>query len=98
MLATIPNYMSAQQRYSVTTTSEEGVDVVQLEDKDSHTSVSIAPSIGNIAFKMLVNGKNVLWFPFKTVGEFKAKPRICGIPLLAPWADRLDETAFYANG
>jgi aldose 1-epimerase len=47
---------------------------------------------------MLVNGKNVLWFPFKTVGEFKAKPRICGIPLLAPWADRLDETAFYANG
>ena len=30
--------------------------------------------------------------------EFKAKPRLSGIPFLAPWANRLDEQAFYANG
>jgi aldose 1-epimerase len=47
---------------------------------------------------MLVNGKNALYFPYNSVGEFQQKPRLCGIPLLAPWADRLDEMGFYANG
>src|SRR5262245_24818581 len=47
---------------------------------------------------MKVNGHNVLRFPFPSVAAFKAKPQMCGIPLLAPWADRLDEPAFYANG
>jgi aldose 1-epimerase len=45
-----------------------------------------------------VNGTNVLRFPFDSVGAFRAKPQMAGIPLLAPWADRLDEAAFYANG
>lgn len=76
----------------------DGVEVIRLEDAAHRTSVSIAPSIGNIAFELLVNGHNVLWFPYSSVGAFRDKPRICGIPLLAPWADRLDENAFYANG
>jgi aldose 1-epimerase len=41
----------------------------------------------------------VLRFPFKSIDEFKVKPAgLHGIPLLAPWANRLDEQAFYANG
>jgi aldose 1-epimerase len=28
----------------------------------------------------------------------KAKPNLCGVPFLAPWANRLDQPAFYANG
>jgi aldose 1-epimerase len=47
---------------------------------------------------MKVKGKNVFRFPFASVAEFKAKPALCGNPLLAPWANRLDENAFYANG
>jgi aldose 1-epimerase len=35
---------------------------------------------------------------FATVDEFRARPGLNGIPLLAPFANRLDEQAFYANG
>ena len=73
-------------------------DVVQLEDARSRTAVSIALAVGNIAFEMKVNGANALWWPYASVEEFKAKPVLSGIPFLGPWANRLDEQAFYANG
>jgi aldose 1-epimerase len=73
-------------------------DVVQLQDTHSDTSVSIVPSVGNIAVEFTVKGRNVLRWPYSSVAEFKARPAMSGIPLLAPWANRLDEQAFYANG
>jgi aldose 1-epimerase len=73
-------------------------DVVQLEDGQSQTIVSIMPSVGNIAFEMKVKGQNVLRWPFASVDEFKARPVMSGIPFVGPWANRLDEQAFYANG
>ena len=56
------------------------------------------PSVGNIAFKMSVKGHDILRWPFASVAEFKAKPAMQGIPFMGPWANRLDEQAFYANG
>ena len=73
-------------------------DVIQLQDIKSRTAVSIVLSVGNIAFDMKVNGANVLWWPYASVEEFKARPGLSGIPFLGPWANRLDEQAFYANG
>jgi aldose 1-epimerase len=73
-------------------------DVVQLVDAKSQTSVSIATAVGNIAFELKVKGQNVLRWPYTSVDEFKAKPTMSGVPFLAPFANRLDETAFYANG
>jgi aldose 1-epimerase len=73
-------------------------DVVRLEDAAAGTIVSIVPSVGNIAFEMKVNGRNVLRWPYESVDAFKAQPRLSGIPFLGPWANRLDEQAFYANG
>lgn len=73
-------------------------DVVRLEDSKSHTIVSIVPSVGNIAFEMTVNGHSVLRWPFASLDEFKARPAMSGIPFVGPWANRLDEQAFYANG
>jgi aldose 1-epimerase len=74
-------------------------DVVQLEDKKNQILVSIIPSVGMMAYEMKVKGQDVLRFPFKSIDEFKARPTgLHGIPLLAPWANRLDEQAFYANG
>ena len=90
--------MPAAAQYSAQRTTSDGIEVIRLGDLKNHTTVSIAPSIGNIAFEMKVNGKNVFWFPFSSVGEFKKKPVLCGNPLLAPWANRLDENGFYANG
>jgi aldose 1-epimerase len=72
--------------------------VVQLEDTRARTVVSIAPSIGNVTFAMTVKGQDILHFPYASVAEFRSRPGLAGIPLLAPWANRLDEQAFYANG
>ncbi|MDQ6700580.1 MAG: aldose 1-epimerase [Acidobacteriota bacterium] len=84
--------------YSAQKTSVDGVDVVRLTDAARKVQVSIAPSIGNIAYEMKVNGKNALWTPFHNLSEFAAQPALCGVPFLAPWANHLDQPAFYANG
>ena len=47
---------------------------------------------------MTVKGEQILRFPYASVEEFKKAPRLSGIPFLAPWANRLDELGFYANG
>jgi len=85
---------AAAQRYA----ARRAGDVIQLEDASSRTTVSVVPSVGNMAVEMKVNGTNVLWWPFSTVEEFKARPAMSAIPFLGPWANRLDEQAFYANG
>ena len=82
------------QRYSA---ARDG-DIVRLTDRTSDIVVSIMPSVGNIAFEMRVKGQNVLRFPHKTIADFKAQPNATGIPFMGPWANRLDEQAFYANG
>jgi aldose 1-epimerase len=73
-------------------------DIVQLEDKASQTVVSIITSVGNMAYGMTVKGHNILRFPFASIDDYRARPARVGIPLLAPWGNRLDEQAFYANG
>ncbi len=73
-------------------------DIVQLEDAKSQTVVSIMPTIGNMAYQMTVKGQNILRFPYASVEAYRARPSRIGIPLLAPWGNRLDEQAFYANG
>ncbi len=73
-------------------------DVVQLEDTQHKTVVSILPSVGDVVFDMTVNGQKILRFPYASVEEFKARPGLVGIPFLGPWANRLDEQGFYANG
>ena len=90
--------MSEASRYSAERLSADGVEVIRLSDTLKNTEVSIAPAIGNIAFEMKVNGANVLWTPYGSVAEFRANPVFLGVPFLAPWANRLDGDAFWANG
>jgi aldose 1-epimerase len=78
--------------------AQKNGDVVRLEDTKNHTVASIIPSVGNVTFELKVNGTNVLYFPYTSVDDFKARPGLSGIPFLSPWANRLDEDAFYANG
>ena len=59
-------------------------DLVQLEDAARQTVVAIAPSAGNLTREMTVKGHAIL--------------SAQGIPFMGPWANRLDEQAFYANG
>ena len=71
-------------------------EAVDLEDARNQIVVSIAPSAGNIVFDMRVKGRHVLHF--RTPRGVQGQARLAGIPFLAPWANRLDEQAFYANG
>jgi aldose 1-epimerase len=88
----------AQAQYSARKTVADGIEVVRLEDSGRKIEVSIVPSVGNVAYEMKVNGKNLFWLPYPTLGEWKARPTLAGNPFLAPWANRLDQWAFHANG
>jgi aldose 1-epimerase len=90
--------ISMAQNYRAEQITDHGVPIVRLTDAAQGVEVSIVPSIGNRAYEMKVHGKNILYFPYDDVSEFQKRPRLCGIPFLAPWADLLDEPAFWANG
>jgi aldose 1-epimerase len=84
--------------YTAKRTVLDSVEVIVLSDSARKTEVTIVPSIGNMGWAMTVNGKNVLWTPDGGLAKFKARPSMAGIPFLAPWANRNDGQAFYANG
>jgi aldose 1-epimerase len=91
LASTLP---ATAQRYA----ARRDGDIVHLTDTGTDTRVSIAPSIGNIAFRMTVKGHDVLRWPHADMNAFKATPNQTGIPFMGPWINRLDEQAFYANG
>jgi aldose 1-epimerase len=88
----------AAQNYTAEQASEHGLPVVHLTDAAHGVEVSIVPSVGNTAYEMKVHGKNILHFPYADVSEYQQKPGLTGIPFLAPWGNRLDQPAFWANG
>ena len=90
--------MTQAANYSAQKMTVDSVDIVRLTDSAHHIEVSICPSVGNIAYDMKVNGKPILMQPTGTLAEWKAKPGQAGIPFLAPWANRLDGDAYWANG
>jgi aldose 1-epimerase len=47
---------------------------------------------------MKVNGKDAIYYPYASDSDALKARGASGIPFLAPWANRLDEHAFYANG
>ena len=93
MLLSVAVDAQAQARYSAKQTG----DIVQLRDSRTDTTVSVMTTVSN-AYEMVVKGQNLIRMPFATVDDFRARPGLNGIPLLAPFANRLDEPAFYANG
>lgn len=90
--------MSQAANYTATRAVVEGIEIVRLADAARRTEVSIVPSIGNNAYEMKVNGRNVLWLPAASLAQWKARPGLGGVPFLWPWANRLDQDAFRANG
>jgi aldose 1-epimerase len=90
--------VAVAQDYRAERTSDHGVPVVRLADLVNGVEVAIVPSVGNTAYEMKVHGKNILYFPFESVADFQKQPQMSGIPFLAPWANRLNQQAFFANG
>jgi aldose 1-epimerase len=90
--------MSLAQNYTARRTSEQGVTVIRLADAAKGVEVSVLPSIGNRVSEMKVHGKNILYFPSTDLAELQKKPDLSGVPFLAPWANRLNEESFWADG
>src|SRR5277367_5389325 len=84
--------------YSAEKIVVDGIPVIRLRDSAHKIEVSIALSVGNMTYEMKANGHNLLYFPFDSVAKWLEKPSQIGIPFLGPWANRLSEDAFFANG
>ncbi len=84
--------------YSTRRTEVDRIEVVELADSSRDMLVAIVPSIGNMAYRIERAGRKILWFPYDSPAQLKANPKLCGIPFLGPWANRLDGDAFWANG
>jgi aldose 1-epimerase len=83
---------AAAQRY----TAKQNGEVIELADATTGMNVTVVPRMGN-AWKIQVKGHNLVRTS-ETLEDFKARPGYNGMPLLSPFANRLDDTAFYANG
>ncbi len=92
-IVAVASSAAAQPRYA----AKQIGDVVQLRDNRTDTTVSVLTTLAN-AYEMVVKGQNLIRMTFNSVDEFRGRPGLNGIPLLAPFANRLDEQAFYANG
>src|SRR5580765_6055486 len=84
---------AAAQRY----TAKQNGDVIDLADTTAQMDVSVVWSLSN-AWRIEVKGHSLVRQPTGTLEEFIARPGLAGMPFLAPFANRLDDTAFYANG
>ena len=65
--------------------------MIRLEN--SSCAVSIDPETGNNAFSMIAGGHEFIWIP-----KPWKPPALAGIPLLAPWANRIEGDSYSANG
>ena len=72
-------------------------DIVQLRDNKTDSTVSVLTGTSN-AYEFVVHGKNVLSMNIPSTTALRNNPGLNGVPFLGPFANRLDEMAFYANG
>jgi len=86
------------EAYSARSLTIDGMEVVELSDAAHALAVTVAPGIGNMAYRLRSGAEDLLWFPFDGPGQLQGKPALCGIPFLAPWANRMDGDAYWANG
>ncbi len=90
-------------QYVISQTFDGKYPVVRLSESESATELSVSPAFGAIAYDFHVRGKSVLWMPQGASGtasltDLIARPRLCGNPLLAPWANRIEGYSYQANG
>jgi aldose 1-epimerase len=84
--------------YTAEASSDPNDPIVHLTDTERSVEVKILPSLGNRVYQMAVHGQNILYYPPGELSDHLKNPELGGIPFLAPWADLLDEPAFWANG
>lgn len=85
-------------QYNATQSIEDSLPVVKLSERDSASEVAISPAFGCNAYDFHLQGKRLFWGPQASLAELVARPRLCGNPLLAPWANRIQGMSYFVNG
>jgi aldose 1-epimerase len=88
-----PGVPAAGARYQVARTG----DVVALSDTRTALVVRVLTSASN-AYQVTVRGQDVIRRTWERLDDIRGRMGLNGVPLLWPFANRLDEQAFYANG
>ncbi len=92
-LALVTAAPAAAQQYS----AKQVGDVVELRDTKADMVASVIPTMSN-AYRIQVKGHDLTRGAATSPEDFEARPGLGGVPFLAPFANRLDQDAFYANG
>jgi aldose 1-epimerase len=89
--------LCAAQQFTAVRNVEHGITVIHLKDAARAMEADIVPAFGNRAIALRIHGKDIVYFPHQ-IQDFLAKPNLDAVPFLAPWANRLDSTSYWANG
>lgn len=90
--------MTIAAQYTVANETVDGIPVVLLSDRTNQVEVRVVPSIGNNAFSMKIKGQEIFWSNNQSLGQLKEKLTLVGNPFLAPWANRINGSSYWANG
>ncbi len=82
--------------YFIQRKKENSVEYIELLNTSANISIKIAPSIGNLIFSLTKNKKEYLWVP-EPLERVRSDRFLCGIPFLAPWANRLENNTYFIN-
>ncbi len=66
-------FMSLAANYTAEKTVVDSVEVIRLADASRRIEVLVWPAFGNNAVSMKINGQEILWSPYRTLAELKAK-------------------------
>ncbi|MEQ8350642.1 MAG: aldose 1-epimerase [Leptospiraceae bacterium] len=69
---------------------EEELTSVYLAGPDESIEAEICPEVGCTCFSLRIKGEELLHFPFN-LNHYRASKDLAGIPVLYPWANRLEK-------
>ncbi len=97
-LFVLPTGGLAVGKYSVIKKTVEDHTTYHLLDSGRKMDFGLVPDVGNLGYEFQVNGRDVV-IPPKSFQSYKEGKRLCcGIPFLAPWANRIDQDFYFFEG
>lgn len=93
----ISEHRKLRQPGSIEAPGEEELTSVYLAGPDESIEVEICPEIGCTCFSLRYRGTELLHFPFN-LNHYRASKDLAGIPILYPWANRLEKNHFPFRG
>lgn len=93
-----PRGGSAVGNYSVSRKVVEGHTTYHLVDASRNMEFGVVPDIANLGYEFKVNHHDVL-IPLESFKSYLETRKLsCGLPFLAPWANRIDHDYYFFQG